>query len=217
MQFIIEDARNEGNLKAIQHLENRVFRLEKGIDLPPFAAVRDGAIFRLVARALSNGVPVGTLSVVESNEHRPWFGRYESLIANRGGRVARYTRLAVLPEYRGHNLSMRLILEAQRRFVAPENIQHTWLLFDAARASNSLLSRLLRFRCGSAVIRAEYGACRLLIRDELSISAQIGNRHGWAYLTALAASESVRDVEPPCAHLFDATSCGKSMSIPPAT
>ncbi len=191
MHLVIEEALTGGDIQAARYLEDRVFRKEKGIKLPPLEETPGGIAFRLLARHASSGEPVGTLSVVESNAHDALLRRQSGLVANGNCRMARYTRLAVLPECRGQSLSMRLILEAQRLFVARENIRHTWLLFDASRASTSLLCKLLGFHCGQAVIRSEYGPCRLLSRDELSFAAQDGNRRGWAYLTALGAASGI--------------------------
>jgi GNAT superfamily N-acetyltransferase len=216
MHFVVEEARGSLDLTAIQNLENQVFRTEKQIDLPRLRVPANAEVFRLVARATPNGTPVGTLTVVDSNTHCPIFRRYGNLISSGGGRAARFTRLAVLPDYRGHSLSMRLILEAERRFIAPQNIQHTWLLFDASRASTSLLANLLGFHCGHDLIRSEYGPCRLLFRDELSIKARNGNRRGWAFLTALAASNSVPEVESLFSRPFGATVHAGAIPLPPA-
>jgi hypothetical protein len=103
MQVVVEEARTRVDLEAAQDLENRVFRREKGIYLPPLAAGPDASVFRLVARSASGLEPIGTVSVVESGPECPVFRRYGAFIANRPGRVARYTRLAVIPEHRGNN------------------------------------------------------------------------------------------------------------------
>jgi hypothetical protein len=186
MQFVVHEASAAVDLKTIHDIEDQVFRSEKRIALPHLEEPPCGTVFRLIARSAENDAAAGALTVVESNADDPILRRHKNLVAN-SGRAVRYTRLAVLPQYRGQSLSTRLILEAQRRFVAPENIRYTWLLFDQARASSSLLSTLLGFNCGSAVIRSEYGPCRFLFREELSITAHNGNRRGWAYLAALAA------------------------------
>jgi hypothetical protein len=205
MKFFIEEACSAGDVQAIRYLEDRVFRKEMGIKLPALEEAPGATAFRLLARRASSGEPVATLSVVESNAPGEILRR----------RMARYTRLAVLPECRGRSLSMRLLLEAQRLYVARENIRHTWLLFDAPRASTSLLCTLLGFHCGQAVIRSEYGPCRLLSRDELSFSAQDANRRGWAYLTALGMAGGI-----PEESLFPYPVCGpashEAIALPPA-
>jgi hypothetical protein len=110
---------------------------------------------------------------------------------------------------------MRLILEAHHRYVAKQMIHHTWLLFDAARASTSMLCTLLGFQSAAPLVRSEYGPSRLLVRDELSITAQRGNQRGWAYLAALAASNSAPEAELPSAHPFGVMN-EMALSLPPA-
>lgn len=192
MQLLIEEARTSAHLEEIRHLETCVFEKEKGIHLPPLVPPDGCKVFRLLARSESDAAPIATVSVAQGEAHRQLLRRKGSTIG-RDEPVARYTRLAVHRDYRGQGLCLRLLLEAQRRFVAPEGIRHTWLLFDAARAAASLLGTLLAFECDSTSVRSEYGACRLLFRDELSIAAQNGNRRGWAYLAALAESNSASD------------------------
>ena len=202
--------------EAARQVRQQVFGSEWRLSLPQVCEYHPGRQLTLVARDRSSQEPVAALTVAETTGDAEVHGRV-GLSFLKGERVARHTQLAVLKPYRGLNLSIRLILEAQRRFVAPQNIRYTWLLFDAARASGSLLCALLGFHCGSAVIRAEHGPCRLLFRDELSVSAQSGNRRGWAYLTALAESKSVPEVEPLFSRRLDATGRGESISPPPAT
>jgi hypothetical protein len=191
MQLFIEEARTSFDLDAVRHLETCIFEREKGVTLPPLqGAEGDGKIFRLLARVASSNEPVATLSVVEGRPNYPGLlkaalGGEKRPAANGNERVARYTRMAVRSEFRGHSLCLRLMLEAQRRFVGPEGIHKTWLLFNAERASSSLLAMLLGFTCDSQVIRSEYGRCRLLSRDELTITAHNSNRRAWAYLAAL--------------------------------
>jgi hypothetical protein len=206
MQFVVEEALSGRDIHAARYLEDRVFRKEKGISLPPLEETAEGVAFRLLARHASTGQPAGTLSVVEANAPDQM---------NHARRMARYTRLAVLPECRGRSLSMRLILEGQRLFVARENIRHSWLLFDASRASTSLLCNLLGFHCGQAVIRSEYGPCRILSRDELSFAAQDGNRRGWAYLSALGVAGGIPE-ESLFPYPISASMGGEAIALPHA-
>ena len=46
-------------------------------------------------------------------------------------RTAFYGGMAVLPDYRGLSVPIRLIFEAQRLFVRPRGIECTWLLYPA--------------------------------------------------------------------------------------
>jgi hypothetical protein len=69
-----------------------------------------------------------------------------------------------------------LIIEGHRRFVAPRQIHYTWLLFDARRATESLLCKLLGFTSSERVIESEYGCSRALVRHELAPEAVTANR-----------------------------------------
>lgn len=186
MEFVFGTARTNADVTLVREIEHQVFSMEKRLRLRPLQETPAETCFRLLART-HEGVPAGCVTVLESQADCRIFGRYGWLIAGGVGRCARYTRLAVLPGFRGQNLSLRLILEAQRQLVAPKEFRRTWLLLPVDCAEKSLLSALLGFQCAKPVIRAEYGACRILHRDETSITSVSGNRRGWAYLAALAA------------------------------
>jgi len=216
MQLVIEQVGNGDGVNAITHLEDRVFRKEQNIKLAPLVAMPGQRSYRLLARVVSSGEPIGTISVVETPPDSPLLEQFGIAIPRGSNGIARYTRLAVLPEYRGQALSTRLILEAQLRLVAPAKIQHTWLLFDARQASNSVLCRLLGFQCGSSVIRSEYGRSRVLFRDETSIAAHNGNRRGWAYVGALAEPPCLAETETIFSPAFSMASGHAATAVPPA-
>jgi GNAT superfamily N-acetyltransferase len=181
MQVYITGAWSETDLRAVQLLEEEVFRREMGINLPAFHVPEQAAWLRLVARLEPDGKPVGTVTVLETTGDHD-LHRSSGLTAPASTRIARYTRLAVLPQHRGYGLSLRLMLEANERFAVPNGIDTTWLLFDARRAQSSLMVSILRFHCGTAVIRSEYGACRVLSRNERGRAAIEGTRRGWAFV-----------------------------------
>jgi GNAT superfamily N-acetyltransferase len=186
MQFSIEQARSAADLETVQYLENRVFRYEKRMEVPELMIPEGTAVMRMLARLVPTGEPVGTLTVMETTGNSELHARYGVPVRSDGnGRVARFTRLAVLAPYRGQGLSMQLVIEAHRQFVVTQSIRQTWLLFDAGRAGTSLISTLLGYTVGPRSYRSEYGLCRVLFRDEMSIPAELGTRRGVAYLTAL--------------------------------
>ncbi len=214
MDFIFQEAHNSAELETIRVIENQVFAVERQINLPPLGVAPGLACFRLIART-RDGALAGCISVLESGANSPMFRRYGSLIAGGEGRSARYTRMAVLPGFRGQSLSVRLILEAQRRFIVPNNFRRTWLLLNPAQADKSLIPGLLGFECAAPLVRAEYGLCRVLHRDEFSITSFTGNRRGWAYLAALAASAStVEDAALPSFPI--GATLARAASPPPA-
>jgi hypothetical protein len=182
MQFFVDDASSDADIKAVQYVENEVFRLEKRIDLPELQVPHGAAMLRVLARLGPGGDPVGTLTAVETTGD-PHLNRDCGVMASESGiRVARYMRMAVLPPYRGYGLSIRMMLEVHQRFIVPNKIRHTWLLFDSRRVSSSLLLPVLGFRCGAHTIRSEYGPCRVLSRNELSSEAKQGTQRGWAFV-----------------------------------
>jgi len=189
MELLIEEAQTNVQHEAVRHLETCVFANEKHIDLPPLTEITCKNLFRLLAREKLSGLPVATLSVAEGEVH-PRLLNHRAPGIRRGESSARYTRLAVRREWRGQGLHLSLFLEAQRRFITPAGIRHTWFLFDAGRRFPSLLETVLRFECDTKVVQSEYGPCRMLFRDELSITAQRGNRSASAYIAAVAASSA---------------------------
>jgi len=120
-----------------------------------------------VARDESTQEPVAALTVIETTGDAELHDRL-GLSFPAGERAARYTQLAVLKPYRGMNLPIRLILAAQRRFVHPQKIHRTWLLFNAERAEKSSLCNLLGFDVSRNAFLTEYGRSRVLTRDETS-------------------------------------------------
>ena len=142
----------------------------------------------LIARWRPSGEPMAVLSVVETTGDTGLHQR-SALPFGARARVARYTQLAVLRPYRGRHIPLRLIMEAHSRFVAPEPFEHTWLLFDAARAQDSLLCGLLGFRPAGGLVHTEFGVVRALVRDEPAGQMERGGR--------LIAASAVSSIMPP--------------------
>ena len=111
-----------------------------------------------------------------------------------GARAARFTYLAVLRPLRGRNIPLMMMLEAHRLFVTPRQYDYTWLLFDAARASTSFLTRLLGFTPKADIFVSEYGRRCPLVKDEhaeeaaqaLRLAEQFLKRSGVLYVPAPA-------------------------------
>jgi hypothetical protein len=174
MKIIIETATDELEMAALRRVRSRVFTQELGLVLPPLTNDA-AATFHLLARAGAGGEAVAALSVVETSGDDELHGRY-GLAFPPGARVARYTQLAVLRPFRGLHLPLRLIVEAQRRFIAPGFFDYTWLLFDAERAASSQLCRWLAFAPGAPSFTTEYGRSRVLLRDEAAPQARAALR-----------------------------------------
>ncbi len=165
MEITIEPVVNIKDEVAMFRIREQVFKREMGISLARLTALDNSCSFHLLARVNSDGDAVAALSVVDTS------GRHElhecyGLRFHDGARVARYTQLAVLRPYRGMNIPLMLMLEAHRRFVAPVQLDYTWLLFDAHRAASSLMCKWLGFAPGEGAFDSEYGLSRTLLRDE---------------------------------------------------
>src|SRR5579863_4805935 len=184
MELFIENARTNAQVKAIRDIETEVFGNEKAVSLPPLSAQPGGLLFRLLASDELTGVPMATLSVAVGEAHPRFLDRYDSLIRS-GATAARFTRLAVRREFRGRGIHLRMLLEAQQRFIAPRGIRYTWFLCDAARETPSLMEKMLCFQRHPGVVESEYGPCCLLSRDEFSLAAWNGNRNTWACIASL--------------------------------
>jgi len=165
MEITIEPVANIENEVAMLRIREQVFEREMGIALARLAPLDLSAAFHLLARVELDGEAIAALSVVDTSEDHELHESY-GLRLHAGARVARYTQLAVLRPYRGLNIPLKLMLEAHRRFVVPEQFDYTWLLFDAERAASSLMCKWLAFTPGDRIVTSEYGHSRTLLRDE---------------------------------------------------
>lgn len=187
MRLSVDIVSGPDDAYAVRHIQEEVFRREMGIRLPELEIPPGRTQLELIAR-LGCEDPVGTLTMVETTGERSLHRRYH-VDPGAAGRVARYSRLAVLKPYRGCGVPLVLLLEAYRRFIVPQQFCYSWLLFDAARAASSLMVRLLGFTPGERIIRSEYGACRVLVRSERTAAAEEATRRGWAHIEAWGAGQ----------------------------
>lgn len=167
MRIIIEPVRSLSDLAELISLHQAVFHQELGVAMPNLRARSPRSVVHYVARTLPDRKPIGSITVIETSRYRALHQRHNLTFPDRA-RVACYTHLAVLPEYRGLNIPLQLMREARRSFVEPRNIRYTWLIFDAARAHASNLCRVLGYRVQPRVVSCEFGACSVLVRDELT-------------------------------------------------
>ena len=181
MQIVIEPVTNNEGEAAMLRIRQQVFEREMGIPSELLRMPEDARLLHLLARVEPNENPVAALTVIETTGHHQLHQSY-GLRFDSGGRVARYTQLAVLKPYRGMNIPLMMMLEAHRRFVAPGQFHFTWLLFDAERAASSSMCRLLAFTPSAQTYRSEYGCSRALVRDERTPRAGQAIRHAEQYL-----------------------------------
>jgi len=180
MEIVIKAATSGEDKAAIERIRREVFEQEMGIPWSRLAVPAEAEALHLIALAGPNGDPAAALSVIDtSNEHE--LHQRHRLIFHSGARVARYTQLAVLRNYRGLKIPLMLMLEAHRRFVTPRQFHYTWLLFDAERAGVTFMCKRLGFTVTEA-FDTDYGRSRALVRDERAPSSRRAIRQAEEYL-----------------------------------
>lgn len=181
MRIIIEAVVGRYGEAAAERIRRQVFEREMGIQLPnPGTGDRD-RVLHLLARPEKGGDPFATLSVLDTSGDQDLTDKY-GLQFSSGKLTARYTQLAVLKAYRGMSIPLMLIMEGHRQFVAPRQIDYTWLLFDAHRAAESSICRLLSFVPSEPILESEYGSSRALIRHEMTPRSIAANRAAEEFL-----------------------------------
>jgi hypothetical protein len=165
MVIKIEPAASEEQKGAMLWVRREIFEREMGLAPGQLSDPDQPGAFHLLAWELPDLEPVAALSVVLTSDNYKLHENY-NLSFNRGSHVARYCQLAVLKPYRKLNLSLRLILEAHRKFVVPNVVDYTWMLLDAERVSTSPLCKQLAFIPSEESFRSEFGDSRSLVRDE---------------------------------------------------
>ena len=168
MEIIVEQVTNDANMDAVLRIRQQVFERERGIKLAPVGSSENGYATYLLARVGPDREPVGSLCVIDTSDNHELHESF-GLKFEPQARVARYTHLAVLKPYRGLNIPLAMMLEAQRSVIAPRRFDHTWLLFDVERASNSFLTHLLGFTQLTDTFVSEYGCRCPLVRHERTL------------------------------------------------
>lgn len=149
-------------------LQSRVFPAIAQVPIPLQGL--SGERLSILAYASEESSPVGCLTVVDTSEDllsRRLYG-----VPDSAGSSAFYGDLAVLREYRGLSIPVRLLFEAQRLFVRPRGIQSTWLLYPEGRLDSSRLRRILGYEVLPRVIQMNGLRAGVLYRREPSASEQ---------------------------------------------
>jgi hypothetical protein len=161
----IEPVASEEHKIAMLWVRQQIFEREMGMTHGQLSDPDQPGAFHLLGVELPDTEPIAALSVVLTSDDYKLHENY-NLRFNMGARVARYSQLAVLKPYRKLNLSLRLILEAHRKFIIPNKVDYTWMLFDAERVASSPVSKRLAFIPSKEAFRSEFGYSRSLVRDE---------------------------------------------------
>lgn len=195
MLITIEPVDSRQDRRAAFRIREQVFEREMGIAVPRLDLSSHTGALHLLARVGPSAEAAGVLSIVDTSGDGELHSLH-GLALDAGAKVARYTQLAVLSQYRGMNVPMIMMLEAHGRFVEPQRFSYTWLLFDAERVASSFLCRRLGFIAMNTVSLSEYGRTRALVRDEnqpSSIQASIKARqYVEEYVRVLASPQGAQ-------------------------
>ena len=165
MLIKISPVMTQADEEAAWSVKREVFGLEMGIPMANLKLPSAVKVLQLLAREEESGRPVATLALIETSGDAAARARY-GLQFRLNSRSVRYTQMSVLKPYRGLQLSLRLILEGHRLFVEPGHFDYSWLVFNAERASSSLLVQLLKFAPSMATVASDMGISRVLVRNE---------------------------------------------------
>src|SRR5262249_53023871 len=190
VEIVISSVTNQEEELAVLKIRKQVFEQEMGIAVDPLRGGSQKHALHLLARSEPESEVVAALSVVETTDNYQLHERYGLNFASHV-RVARYTQLAVAKPYRGLGIPLILTLEANRRFVAPEQFQYTWLLYKAERAAASSFCQLLEFTPGDRCFQSEYGHSRMLLRNEFTHRSIQAVCRAEQYLQDLLKSSSI--------------------------
>jgi GNAT superfamily N-acetyltransferase len=164
MQFMFRVVSTAGDRFEFDMLQRIVFGRDVDRFPIPLRAPRE-SVMRILAYSDDRSSPVGGLTVVDTTEDALSHFAY-GVPAASITTTAFYGGMAVLPEYRGLSIPVRLIFEAQRLFVRPRGIECTWLLYPADRVPHARLCRILDYRPLPGVVYEIDQPSRVLIRME---------------------------------------------------
>ena len=150
-------------------IRTQVFTIENGFSFRPLPGPGETKVWHFLARDKYDAI--GTLSVVDTTADRQVHQLYR-LNFGESDRVARYAQLAILKPYRKRGIFEMLIETAQSTVIRPNGFAFGWLLYPAAHAHSSKLTRRLGFAAEAPLLTTEFGTCHVLIRRECS-SAQV--------------------------------------------
>jgi acyl carrier protein len=144
-------------------VRTQVFTIEHGFSFQALPGPGTKGVWHFLAR--DNQDPIGTLTVVDTTADRQTHQLYRLRVGEKD-RVARYAQLAILKPYRKHGIFRMLIESAQSAVIRPNGFSFGWLLYPAAQARSSRLTRFLGFTAETPLLTTEFGSCHVLVRRE---------------------------------------------------
>lgn len=163
----IEAVHTDQQWAEVLSIRTQVFSAEYGYPVSPLPGVGEPGFWHLLARDKHDAI--GVLSVMDTTGNRP-IHQQNRLSFGEKERVARYTQLAILKPYRKRGIFEMLIETAQRTVLRPHGFTVEWLLYPAALASSSKLTRCLGFTAETRTLTTEFGKCHVLVRREVSLA-----------------------------------------------
>jgi GNAT superfamily N-acetyltransferase len=156
---------------TVFRIRTRVFTDEWGFAFDKLPGPGASGVWHFLASD-DRGHGLATLTIVDTTLDHHLHQRHHMRFPQ-DNRVARYAQLAVLQPYRGLGIPEQIIQEAQSRVIHPESFDYGWLLFPAGRTAASNLTKSLGFSAQPEVLMTEFGACRVLLRDETAYRANL--------------------------------------------
>lgn len=163
----IEAVHTDQQWAEVSSIRTQVFSTEFGYPFSPLLGVGESGFWHLLARDKHDAI--GVLSVMDTTGNRR-VHQQNRLSFGETERVARYTQLAILKPYRKRGIFEMLIETAQRTVIRPHGFTVEWLLYPAALACSSKLTRCLGFTAETPTLATEFGKCHVLVRRELSLA-----------------------------------------------
>jgi hypothetical protein len=189
-QLTIQSVTNEREFDLACGVRTQVFERELGIRPESVAFPSSEDALHLIARIGEDGPAVAALSAVSTTGQDQLHERYGLLLPPLA-KVVRYTQLAVLKKYRGLNLPLQMILEANAKFTKPLGFTHGWLALPV-RAGIPAFVQLLGFeRVGTAPVPGAQGPSWTLLRRERVIATIEEMRHSAIPRPEVAAMQTV--------------------------
>ena len=145
----------------ISRVRTEVFTVEHKVKFNPLPGPGEKGVWHFLVREAEQAI--ATVSVVDTTADRELIQRY-LLPFGDTDRAARYAQLAILRPYRGQAISRILIETAEAVAIRPNKFEFEWLLFPAAHARTSVLTRCLGFTAEARCLQSEFGPCHVLVR-----------------------------------------------------
>jgi hypothetical protein len=163
-QFTVEKITDIRTFELVCEVRRKVFEQDFGIRPRRLEFATPPDALHLLARLGPTGPVIAALSAAPTTGRDELHQRH-GLVFPRTAQVVRYTQLAVLKRYRGLNLPLTMILEANSLFTAPFGFTHSWMAFPVRSVLPSFV-RLLGFHKVGEPVVSDQGFSWVLVKAE---------------------------------------------------